>query len=155
VEEEKRPFIWIPGSPPFFGLNPGSVQVTADASSIASATRVEDGVPIFSETFTTTSSHALAAGGSAEPEVPGDAIVIRDDGIASDAGSEDDAEEPVNRYRRLAIEAQSLEHRMCHMPKNPTCPICQRSRMYRTSVRKLRHDPLTDRGALEPVTHFG
>ena len=155
VEEEKRPFIWIPGSPPFFGLNPGSVQVTADASSIASATRVEDGVPIFSETFTTTSSHALAAGGSAEPEVPGDAIVIRDDGIASDAGSEDDAEEPVNRYRRLAIEAQSLEHRMCHLPKNPTCPICQRSRMYRKSVRKLRHDPLTDRGALEPVTHFG
>ena len=88
-------------------------------------------------------------------EVPGDAIVIRDDGIASDAGSEDGAEEPVNRYRRLAIEAQSLEHRMCHLPKNPTCPICQRSRMYRKSVRKLRHDPLTDRGALEPVTHFG
>ena len=27
--------------------------------------------------------------------------------------------------------------------------------MYRKSVRKLRHDPLTDRGALEPVTHFG
>ena len=81
--------------------------------------------------------------------------MIRDDGIASDAGSEDGAEEPVNRYRRLAIEAQSLEHRMCHLPKNPTCPICQRSRMYRKSVRKLRHDPLTDRGALEPVTHFG
>ena len=79
--------------------------------------------------------------------------MIRDDGIASDAGSEDGAEEPVNRYRRLAIEAQSLEHRMCHLPKNPTCPICQRSRMYRKSVRKLRHDPLTDRGALEPVTH--
>ena len=44
-----------------------SVQVTADASSIVSATRVEDGVPIFSEKNTTTSSHALAAGSSAEP----------------------------------------------------------------------------------------
>ena len=83
VKEEKRPFIWIPGSPPFFDLNPDSVQVTADASSIIRAARVEDGVPIFSETFTTTSSHAPAAGGSAEPEVPGDVIVIRDDGIAS------------------------------------------------------------------------
>ena len=140
---------------PFFGLNPDSVQVTADASSIISATRVEDGVPVFSETFTSTSSYALAAGSSAEPDAPGPAREIKDDVIASDAGSEDDAEEPVNRYRRLAIEAQSLEHRMCHLPKNPTCPICQRSRMYRKSVRKLHHDPLTDRGALEPVAHFG
>ena len=155
VEEERRPFIWMPGSQPFFGPNPDSVQVTADASSIISATRVEDGVPIFSETFTATSSYALAAGSPADADAPGPAREIEDDVIASDAASEDDAEEPVNLYRRLAIEAQSLEHRMCHLPKNPTCPICQRSRMYRKSVRKLRRDPLTDRGALEPVTHFG
>ena len=116
VEEEKRPFIWMPGSQPFFGLNPDSVQVTA--SSIISATRVEDGVPIFSAKFTTTSSYALAAGSPADPDAPGPAREIEDDVIASDAASEDDAEEPVNRYRRLAIEAQSLEHRMCHLPKN-------------------------------------
>ena len=35
--------------------------------------------------------------------MPGDARETRDDVLASDAGSEDDAEEPVNRYRRLAM----------------------------------------------------
>ena len=149
VEEEGRPFVWIPGTRPYFGFNVDAVQVTADASSIVSATRVEDGVPIFSETFTMQPSYAAAAPVAAAPDA------LAPEVPASDAGSEDDAEEPVNRFRRLAIEAQSIEHKMSHLPKNPTCPICQRSRMYRKSVRRTRHDPLTDRGALPPVDQFG
>ena len=107
-------------------------------------------------------SYAVADRAAAEPDAPAapeapaaEVPEGEDDAPASDAGSEDDAEEPVNRHRRLAIEAQSIEHKMCHLPKNPTCPICQRSRMYRKSVRRTRQDPLTDRGALPPVDSFG
>ena len=57
--------------------------------------------------------------------------------------------------RRLIADANSLEHRLCHYPKNPHCPACQRSRMYRKKVRRFRHDALTDRGRLPAVTQFG
>lgn len=77
VEEERQPFIWIPGSHPYFGLSVDSVQVTADASSIVSATRVEDGVPIFAESFSVQPSFAVAAAAAAKlaaaaakPEAP-------------------------------------------------------------------------------------
>jgi len=75
--------------------------------------------------------------------------------VPSDADLEDAAEEPVDRMTRLIREAQSPEHLIAHFPKNPACPICNRSRMYRKRVRKLRSDPLHDRGGLEPVTQFG
>ena len=42
-----------------------------------------------------------------------------------------------------------------HCPKNPACPICNRSRMHRKKVRRFRQDPLEDRGALDPTTQFG
>ena len=44
---------------------------------------------------------------------------------------------------------------MCHIPKNPYCDICRRSRMYRRKVTRKRHDPLEARGELEEVTKFG
>ena len=56
---------------------------------------------------------------------------------------------------RLVREAASLEHRLAHFPKNPACHICAQSRMYRKKVEKLRHDPLSDRGALPEVEEFG
>ena len=78
---------------------------------------------------------------------------IREEGGSSDADSE--GEMPVDRLRRLVAEANSLEHKLCHYPKNPHCPVCQRSRMYRKKVRRFRHDALTDRGMLPAVTQFG
>ena len=45
-------------------------------------------------------------------------------------------------------EAQSLEHRLSHFPKNAACPTCQRSRMYCKRVVTKRADPLADRGGL-------
>ena len=73
----------------------------------------------------------------------------------SDADSEDGDEEPLPRAQRLQAEARSIQHRMCHIPKNPYCDICRRSRMYRRKVTRKRHDPLGARGALEEVTKFG
>ena len=72
---------------------------------------------------------------------------------AADDQAED--EEPPSREQRLRKEAASIEHQMSHIPKNPTCPICQRSRMYKKRVTKLRTDPLEDRGSLDPVHKFG
>ena len=73
----------------------------------------------------------------------------------SDADSEDGDEEPLPRAQRLQAEARSIQHRMCHIPKNPYCDICRRSRMYRHKVTRKRHDPLEARGELEEVTKFG
>ena len=75
---------------------------------------------------------------------------VREEGGSSDADSE--REMPVDRLRRLVAEANSLEHKLCHYPKNPHCPVCQRSRMYRKKVRRFRHDALTDRGMLPAVS---
>lgn len=57
--------------------------------------------------------------------------------------------------RRLVIEAESVNHKLIHFPKNSACSICNRSRMYRKKVRRFRPNPLEDRGALEPTTAFG
>lgn len=158
--EQGYPFIWCPGELPYFGRNAESVQVAADASTIIVANRVEDGVPIFSEEFHMSSAYALAGASSegVEPapppaEVPRALEAVREEGGSSDADSE--GEMPIDRMRRLVAEANSLEHKLCHFPKNASCPICQRSRMYRKRVRRFRHDPLADRGALDPVTTFG
>ena len=162
--EQGHPFVWFPGQLPYFGNSAESVQVAANSESITYASRVEDGVPIFSEQFHTSTAFALPG---VEPEPADDppappivegpevppAAGVREEGGSSDADSE--REMPVDRMRRLVAEANSLEHRLCHYPKNASCPICQRSRMYRKRVRKHRHDPLADRGALAPVTQFG
>ena len=53
------------------------------------------------------------------------------------------------------FQARSIQHWMCHIPKNPYCDICRWSRMYRRKVTRKRHDPLEARGELEEVTMFG
>ena len=157
--EQGHPFIWCPGELPFFGKSAGSIQLT-HSSDIIRAQRVEDSVPIFTETFNMSSAYALpgAAGEDVEHSAP--AVVpeareerVREEGGSSDADSE--GEMPVDRLRRLVAEANSLEHKLCHYPKNPHCPVCQRSRMYRKKVRRFRHDAITDRGMLPAVTQFG
>ena len=119
------------------------------------ADRVEENVPVFKESIQISEDssramqsvsvsvpHALAAG---EHELA----------VASDADSEDAGEEPLSRMQRLVRESQSPEHLICHFPKNPACPICNRSRMYKKRTQRVRRDPLKERGELEPTTAFG
>ena len=63
VQDDGKPFVWIPGELPFFGKSKDVVQVAADESQIIQADRVEDGVPIFVEDVDVSSrTYALAAG---------------------------------------------------------------------------------------------
>ena len=159
--EAGMPFIWLPGELPYLGINAQSVQVVADKTQIVVADRVEDHVPIFAETMQFNNvSYDLAAASSQEdpssvPDAPDDPPPPDGDGRLSDADSEDGDEDPLPRAQRLQAEARSLQHRMCHIPKNPYCDICRRSRMYRRKITKKRHDPLEARGGLEEVTMFG
>ena len=63
----------------------------------------------------------------AEPEEPLAPVEV----IEEQADDEAEEEEPVNREQRLRREAAAINHQMCHYPKNPTCQICQRSRIYK------------------------
>ena len=49
-------------------------------------------------------------------------------------------------------ESQSVEHQRIHIPKNPFCEVCQRSRMYRKRTHCKRYDSLNPRGALPNVS---
>lgn len=63
VQNDNKPFVWLPGELPFFADSIDSVQIVADESQIIRADRVEDGVPIFSESVDAAKgSYALAAG---------------------------------------------------------------------------------------------
>ena len=77
------------------------------------------------------------------------------DGALADSERESSEDDGLTKHRKLVKEAQSLEHRLSHFPKNPACPTCQRSRMYRKRVAAKRADPLADRGMLPEVTQFG
>ena len=160
VQEDNKPFVWIPGELPFFGKSKDAAQIAADESQIIQANPVEDGVPIFVEDVNVSHhTYALAAGDGEVVDEPPEphpvARPVRDGEHLSDADSEDGDEDPLPRAQRLQAEARSLQHRMCHIPKNPYCDICRRSRMYRRKVTKKRHDPLEARGGLEEVTTFG
>ena len=152
--EAGRPFVWIPGELPFLGADMHSVQVTADKTKIVHANRVDDYVPIFSETIQfDDASFGLAASSSAAPEPVADAAEVP---VADgDGDSENDDEEPLNRHARLYRESRSIEHQRLHIPKNPYCEVCQRSRVYKKRTQARRYDRLGSRGDLPEVTSFG
>lgn len=154
VVSNGHPFIWMPGELPFFVESVADLQIRCKGRKLV-ANRIEENVPVFRESvqlseqssramqsFEIPATHALAAG-EQEAAVP------------SDADSEDAGEEPMTRMQRLVSEAQSPEHLICHFPKNPACPICNRSRMYKKKTQRVRRDPLKERGELEPTTSFG
>ena len=149
-----RPFVWMPGEMPYFAESGESLRSRCKGNKLV-ADRVEENVPVFKESIQISEDssramqsvsvsvpHALAAG---EHELA----------VASDADSEDAGEEPLSRMQRLVRESQSPEHLICHFPKNPACPICNRSRMYKKRTQRVRRDPLKERGELEPTTAFG
>ena len=150
-----KPVIWLPNQMPFFGNDEQSVQIAFDESQVHSACRVEDHVPIFSESFKLSDTFAVPAEEvvADEPRSPVPVEEIVEGG--SDADSEDANEDPLPRAQRLQAKANTVQHQMCHMPKNPYCDICRRSRMYRRKVARRRHDPLASRGDLEQVDDFG
>ena len=151
-----RPFIWIPGEMPFFANSSEHVQIAADEPQVVYASRVEEHVPIFCETFKGSDTFALPADElpprDAE-EAPAAERPPEVGDVASDADSENADEEPLSRAQRLQAEAQPTKHQMCHMPKNPYCDICRRSRMYRRKVTRKRAEPLESRGELDKVTN--
>ena len=159
IVESGKPFIWLPGQLPFFGVDENAVQLAADSERIHVADKVDDHVPIFSENMQLEKpcSFGLPAAApetAAVPEPVGPEVPPADV-AGGDADSEDADQEPRDKYTRLLQEAASIEHKRLHLPKNPTCEICQRSRMYRKRTSSKRYDPLESRGDLPVVTSFG
>ena len=160
VQDDGKPFVWIPGELPFFGMSKDSVQVVAGKNQVIHANRVEERVPIFSEAVNVSHyTYALAAGDidalAESHDLPLPAVALHDADGDHSSDADVEGEEPIDRMRRLVAEANSIEHKLLHFPKNPACSICSRSRMYRKKVRRFRPNPLEDRGAHEPTTAFG
>ncbi|CAE7694349.1 TIM17 [Symbiodinium sp. CCMP2592] len=156
---------------PFFGTSEDCVQITWDSDRVIYAHKVDDYVPVFREQirFGGDGLHrALAAGESAPAapaEVPAPAVPAEDPplpppvapppadpGEGSGADDEGDEDAPT-KAQRLITEAQSLEHRLTHMPKNPYCDVCSRSRMLKKRTARTRYARCDDE--LDPVDEFG
>ena len=154
-----KPFVWMPNQLPFFVEKAEDLQIQV-CGPVVSASRVEDNVPFFKEEVQFESCpqvprpFAYPVGEVAASEEPSPVVEPGRD-TASDADSERDDEEPFSRAKRLQMEAQSLEHRMSHIPKNRYCPICQRAKMYKKKTQRVRHDSLMERGGLGEVSSFG
>ena len=88
-----------------------------------------------------------------EPEVP--PPPLPPPAIPPGSGSDSGEDVTSERQKQLIKEASSMAHKLTHIPKNPYCEICQRSRMYRQRVTKKRAEPLEDRGDLPPAEQFG
>ena len=67
--------------------------------------------------------------------------------------AEHEPEQEASRAQRLIAEAQSLQHRLTHFPKNPYCEICSRSKMLKRRTARVRFREEADE--LEKETEFG
>ena len=152
VVQGGKPFIWMPNELPYFVNDVKDVKIRCKGLKIY-ADRVEENVPVFKETIQISepSSNALVSTGSPIALAGRDAAAV----VAEDADGEGADEEPINRMQRLIRESQTLEHLVWHFPKNPACPICNRSRMFKKKVQRRRLNPLSERGGLDPTTMFG
>ena len=118
VQDDGKPFVWIPGELPFFGMSKDSVQVVADKNQVIHANRVEDGVPMFSEAVSVSHhTYALAAGDIDAPaeshDMPPPAVALHDADGEHSSDADVEGEEPIDRMRRLVAEANSIEHSCC------------------------------------------
>ncbi|CAE6928711.1 GIP [Symbiodinium sp. CCMP2592] len=156
---------------PFFGSDEDCVQITWDSDRVIYAHKVDDYVPVFREQirFGGDGLHrALAAGESAPAapaEVPAPAVPAEDPPLPAPAappppdpgegsGADDEGDEDApTKAQRLITEAQSLQHRLTHMPKNPYCDVCSRSRMLKKRTARTRYAKCDDE--LDPVEEFG
>lgn len=156
-----RPFVWLPGELPYFANSVDDIEVKKKGH-VVHADRIEDSVPIFKE-IVQLAHRAFAMPVAREDSAGGDgtaASSVKDPEVAVEVPVEplqpdlleDSVEGPVDELLR---ESLTIKHRMCHIPKNPYCEVCQRSRMFKKKTSSLRHQPLLDRGDLEPCSAFG
>eukprot|EP00439_Symbiodinium_sp_Y106_P016326 s6477_g2.t1 len=161
---------------PFFGTDEDCIQITWDSDQVIYAHKVDDFVPVFREQikFGGDGLHrALAAGESAPAapaEAPAPAIPADDPPLppppdappeeppppvpGEGSGADDEGEEDApSKAQRLITDAQSLQHRLTHIPKNPYCDVCNRSRMLKKRTARVRHTKGEDE--LDPVEEFG
>ena len=163
VEGLQRPRIHWPGELPYYIKDLTKAKVICPESNRIYADRIDENVPIFSDTifFDGVAKALPAAPAEEEPVAPSpasaDAVVP-----AADQGGEAVAVPPppaphpesLSREDRLRLEATSPEHLMTHFPKNPYCQWCQRGRMCSARVRRKPADAdiVPDK---EPPTAFG
>jgi hypothetical protein len=162
VDTLQRPRIHWPGSLPFYIKDASKAKLVCPEWNKIYADRVDENVPIFSDTITLGDSvNALpaapadeegAAAPDAEPEV-----AVPADGQGSEVAAEPPPQpvaERESRSERLRREATSAKHLMTHYPKNPYCQWCQRGRMCSARSRRKAADPdiLPEQ---EPPTRFG
>ena len=163
VNHHGHPFVWLPGSLPFFLPDSSSVASDVHANiqlfskGAIHASRLDGHVPSFKETVEF-AAPASSSGEGIPSEVPPTAEGPEPPGAEpgeAPADSEHEGEMPAAKTARLIKDAASAEHRFAHFPKNPACKICTQARMYARKTNKVRHDPLHDSGSLEPTTGFG
>ena len=164
VNQQNRPFIWLPGELPFFVNSVDLLQIACSHEDRIVAHRVEENVPIFRENIKIVPGMPGEAKGS-KIDTPDSAVSILepDEGSkigakegskigapASDADSEGGLEWITAEIKR----ARSIEHRLAHFPKSSQCLDCKIGKCYKKRVSKKREYELLDRG-LDPVKAFG
>ena len=164
VNQQDRPFIWLPGELPFFATSSDLLQIACSHDNRIVAHRIEENVPIFRENIKIVPGMPSEAKGS-KIEAHDSAVpsLEPDEGSktgtkegskigapASDADSEGGVEWITAEIKR----ARSIEHRLAHFPKSSQCLDCKIAKCYKKRVSKKREYELLDRG-LDPVTAFG
>ena len=115
-----KPFIWIPDQLPYFAETVDDVQVTAHATRIHVADRIDDFVPVFKEHVNASGPKALAwevAAASAGDHDPTREHHDDPQSLESDVGGD-----------ALVHESQTMKHRMCHLPRNSLLRDLQESK---------------------------
>ena len=81
VELQRKPFVWLPGSMPFFGTDEDCIQITWDSDRVIYAHKVDDFVPVFREQikFGGDGLHRALAAGESAPAAPAEEPAPADD----------------------------------------------------------------------------
>ena len=120
-----KPFVWLPNELPYLAMSSDDVHISADKRELHSADRVDDFVPILNQQLRFSKglagevadpvplAHPLERPAQVDPDVPDHS-----------SDGDDEGEEPVDRMRRLVVDAKSSQHKFPHFPKNAACPIC-------------------------------
>ena len=163
VETLQRPRVHWPGSLPFYIKDASKATLTCPEWNKIYADRVDENVPIFSDTITIgATAAALPASAEEEaapPEVdkPGgpSSEIVEPEGVLpeiaplpGDQGGEvgippppEPVGERLSREERLRKEANSPDHLRWHFPKNQFCQWCQRGRLTSARFRRKPADP--------------
>ena len=157
VEVRHLPFVWIPGHMPAF--LPPETEVSFDESVAHFACRLEGLAPIFRDRI----QFALPAAGEpssseiapdSEAVAPGEAAFepIPDVDAPAAGGSEGEGVGDLGREQELVRQANSTEHKMLHIPKNPDCSICRRSKCIKNELQRKEKNLWSTGVTLSPLT---